>query len=279
VWPTLAAQDMYPFERFTEQAKKTLTLAQEEAERSQNSYIGTEHLLLGLMRQQDTIAAEVLRELGIKVAAVRETIESVLGRKEQIVILQVIPTSRVKRVIEIAFEEAGRRGQHRVEPGHLLAALVIEGDGIAAHVLEDLGATRGKVIDALERKWGVEKTVLRNPPKMRMRPAEVHTVARFRQAQSPRSEAETLHRLLLQPHVSALLLGRGLDVAELADQLSRPPDEVVNLRSHMVSARSELADAAAHQDYERAARMEKRVEMLTARLQRAEADWFEKLRA
>jgi ATP-dependent Clp protease ATP-binding subunit ClpC len=102
---------MYPFERFTEDAKKVLTLAQEEAERAHHSYIGTEHLLLGLLRQPDTTAAEVLRELGIDIDAVRATIASVLGRNERIDIRQIIPTSRVKKVIEIAFEEAVRRGR------------------------------------------------------------------------------------------------------------------------------------------------------------------------
>lgn len=146
---------MYAFERFTEDAKKVLMMAQEEAERAHHSYIGTEHLLLGLMRQPDTTAAEVLRELGVDLDAVRATIASVLGRNERIDIMQIIPTSRVRKVIEVAFEEAMRRGQNCVEPGHMLAAQVIEGEGIAAHVLENLGATRDRVLEALDGKWGV----------------------------------------------------------------------------------------------------------------------------
>jgi ATP-dependent Clp protease ATP-binding subunit ClpC len=111
---------MYPFERFTERAKKVLTLAQEEAERSHHSYIGTEHLLLGL-------------------------------RNERIVIQQIIPTSRVKKVIEISFEEARRMGHNYVGTEHLLLGLLIEGEGIAAHVLEDLGANLEKVRNEIER--------------------------------------------------------------------------------------------------------------------------------
>jgi ATP-dependent Clp protease ATP-binding subunit ClpC len=142
---------LYPFERFTERAKKVLTLAQEEAERSHHSYIGTEHLLLGLLREGEGLAAKVLNSLGVEIGKVRQTIESVLGRNERIIIQQIIPTSRVKKVIEISFEEARRMGHNYVGTEHLLLGLLIEGEGIAAHVLEDLGATLDKVRAEIER--------------------------------------------------------------------------------------------------------------------------------
>ncbi len=142
---------MYPFERFTERAKKVLTLAQEEAERSHHSYIGTEHLLLGLLREGEGLAAKVLNNLGVEIGKVRQTIESVLGRNERIIIQQIIPTSRVKKVIEISFEEARRMGHNYVGTEHLLLGLLIEGEGIAAHVLEDLGANLEKVRGEIER--------------------------------------------------------------------------------------------------------------------------------
>jgi hypothetical protein len=82
---------------------------------------------------------------------VRQTIESVLGRNERIIIQQIIPTSRVKKVIEISFEEARRMGHNSVGTEHLLLGLLIEGDGIAAHVLSDLGATLEKVRPEIER--------------------------------------------------------------------------------------------------------------------------------
>ncbi|HEX4755400.1 MAG TPA: ATP-dependent Clp protease ATP-binding subunit [Candidatus Dormibacteraeota bacterium] len=151
---------MYPFERFTERAKKVLTLAQEEAERSHHSYIGTEHLLLGLLREGEGLAAKVLNNLGVEINKVRSTIESVLGRNERIIIQQIIPTSRVKKVIEISFEEARRMGNNYVGTEHLLLGLLIEGEGIAAHVLEDLGANLEKVrgeIDRLLHESGLEE--------------------------------------------------------------------------------------------------------------------------
>ncbi len=137
---------MYPFERFTESAKNVLTLAQVEAERAHHSYIGTEHLLLGLMAS-DTEARRLLERLGVTVDRARAVIERVLGRNERIIIQQIIPTSRVKKVIELAFGVAQREGSAEVTPEHLLIGLVEEGEGIAAHVLADLGVTREALTD------------------------------------------------------------------------------------------------------------------------------------
>ena len=143
---------MYPFERFTERAKKVLALAQEEAERSHHSYIGTEHVLLGLLREGDGIAAKVLNNLGVEIDKVRQTVESLLGRDKGLFVQQqIIPTSRVKKVIEISFEEARRMGHNYVGSEHLLLGLLTEGEGIAAHVLQDLGANLDKVRAEIER--------------------------------------------------------------------------------------------------------------------------------
>jgi ATP-dependent Clp protease ATP-binding subunit ClpC len=155
---------VYPFERFTERAKKVLALAQEEAEKSHHSYIGTEHVLLGLLREGDGIAAKVLNNLGVEIDKVRQTVESLLGRTEQIIIQQIIPTSRVKKVIEISFEEARRMGHNYVGSEHLLLGLLTEGEGIGAHVLDDLGATVDKVRAEIER-------VLRDSSQEELEPA------------------------------------------------------------------------------------------------------------
>jgi ATP-dependent Clp protease ATP-binding subunit ClpA len=142
---------VYPFEKFTERAKKVLTLAQEEAERSRHSYIGTEHLLLGLLREREGLAGHVLTNLGIDTDMVRQTISAVLGRNERLEFQQIIPTSRVKKVIELSFDEARRLGHNYVGTEHILLGLLIEGEGIAAHVLKDLGATLEKVRAEIER--------------------------------------------------------------------------------------------------------------------------------
>lgn len=150
---------MYTFEHFTEDARRVLKLAQEEAERSHHSYIGTEHLLLGMLRDGEGIAGQTLHDLGVEIAAARDIISHVLGRNERIIIQQIIPTSRVKRVIEIAFEEARRLGSTEVDSGHLLVGMMIEGEGIAVHVLQDLGAPRERIarrVDEVRRLGAVE---------------------------------------------------------------------------------------------------------------------------
>lgn len=97
---------MYPFERFTEQAKESLTRAQGEAERSHRSYIGTEHLLLGLFHVDGAMAPQILADLGVESDHVRAKVKEILGQGgERKAIQQIIPTSRVKKVVEIAFEE------------------------------------------------------------------------------------------------------------------------------------------------------------------------------
>src|SRR5437763_578987 len=167
---------MYPFERFTERAKKVLTLAQEEAERSHHSYIGTEHLLLGLLREGEGLAAKVLNNLGVEINKVRATIESVLGRNERIIIQQIIPTSRVKKVIEISFEEARRMRNNYVGTEHLLLGLLIEGEGIAAHVLEDLGANLEKVRGEIEERLKKILDKIRSSREVVLFTDELHTL-------------------------------------------------------------------------------------------------------
>jgi flavin reductase (DIM6/NTAB) family NADH-FMN oxidoreductase RutF len=147
---------MYPFERFTADSKRVLTLAQEEAEKSGHSYIGTEHLLIGLMRVEGT-SSHVLEGMGIQIDQVRDHIKNVLGRNKRILIQQLIPTSRVKHVIENAFMQARTLGSEYVDTGHLLMGIVLEGEGIAAKVLEDLGATRERVVAEVERVLGTRR--------------------------------------------------------------------------------------------------------------------------
>jgi flavin reductase (DIM6/NTAB) family NADH-FMN oxidoreductase RutF len=100
------------------------------------------------------VAPKVLADLGVNMGAVRKAITSILGASERALSEGIIPTSRVKKVIEIAFEEARRMGHGHVSTGHMLLALVVEGEGIAAHVLKDFGATRDVVRAAVEREMG-----------------------------------------------------------------------------------------------------------------------------
>ena len=135
----------YPFERFTDHAKEQLTIAQREAEQSGHSYIGTEHLLLACYGNAEFLAAKILDQLCVEQAAVRSAIEVAIGAKKAELRKQIIPTARVKKVIEIAFKLSASTGDELVGTHHVLLALAAEGDGIAAHVLKDLGATKGRI--------------------------------------------------------------------------------------------------------------------------------------
>lgn len=137
---------MYPFERFTGGAKATLTRAQEEAAAANRRYIGTEHLALALARD-DGVAGRVLLDLGITYEGIKAQIVAVLVEKPDT--LQIIPTSRVKRVIELAFQEATSAGAEHVGTEHLLAALLVEAEGVAGRVLDELGATLPRVRRAI----------------------------------------------------------------------------------------------------------------------------------
>jgi ATP-dependent Clp protease ATP-binding subunit ClpC len=138
-------QNSSNFDRFTERARKVLTLAQEEAQRFNHNYIGTEHLLLGLVREGDGVAAKVLSNLGVELQKVRSAVEFIIGRGERTVSGEIGLTPRAKKVIELAVDEARRLGHHYIGTEHLLLGLIREGEGIAAGVLESLGVNLEKV--------------------------------------------------------------------------------------------------------------------------------------
>jgi ATP-dependent Clp protease ATP-binding subunit ClpC len=144
---------MYPFERFSEKAKGVLMIAQQEAEHRGQSYIGTEHLLFGVVREETSVGGAALKLLGVESGAVLASVETALETKPEVGIRQIVPTSRVKRVIEHAFDEAQQSGSSVVGTGHLLIGLLLEPDGIAAQVLRAQGVTlesARKAIGSLE---------------------------------------------------------------------------------------------------------------------------------
>ena len=137
--------DMDRFDKFTDRARKVLTLAQDEAQRFNHNYIGTEHLLLGLVREGEGVAARVLENMNVELAKVRTAVEFIIGRGDRPVVGEVGLTPRAKRVIELAIDEARRLGHNYIGTEHLLLGLVREGEGIAAGVLESLGVNLDKV--------------------------------------------------------------------------------------------------------------------------------------
>ncbi len=133
------------FDKFTERARRVLTLAQEEAQRFNHNYIGTEHLLLGLVREGDGVAARVLSNLGVELTKVRSAVEFIIGRGDRQSTGEIGLTPRAKKVIELAVDEARRLSHSYIGTEHLLLGLVREGEGIAAGVLESLGVNLERV--------------------------------------------------------------------------------------------------------------------------------------
>ena len=133
------------FEKFTERARRVLSLAQEEAQRFNHNYIGTEHILLGLVRETDGVAARVLSNLGVELHKVRSAVEFIIGRGERSTPGEIGLTPRAKKVIELAVDEARRLNHHYIGTEHLLIGLMREGEGVAAGVLESLGINLDKI--------------------------------------------------------------------------------------------------------------------------------------
>ncbi len=134
------------FEKFSERARRVLSLAQEEAIRFNHNYIGTEHILLGLVRETEGVAARVLANLSVDLNKVRSAVEFIIGRGERPVSGENIGlTPRAKKVIELAVDEARRMNHHYIGTEHLLIGVMREGEGVAAGVLESLGVSLDKI--------------------------------------------------------------------------------------------------------------------------------------
>ncbi len=147
---------MFPLQRFSDAAKEALRVAHEFAQRAHHSYIGTEHLLLGLLAQEDSVAGEIFRRSGIAADEVHQAIERVLGGNQEVVVRQIVPTSRVKQVIEMSFQEAQRGRDTYVGTQHILLGILREGEGIAAHILSDFGLSLSHVRAEINAVQGVE---------------------------------------------------------------------------------------------------------------------------
>jgi ATP-dependent Clp protease ATP-binding subunit ClpC len=147
---------MSMWEPFTERARRSIVLAQEEAQRLGNNYIGTEHILLGIISEGESLAAKVLETLGVNLAKVRAEVEAIVGRGGQTVQQEMVFTPRAKRVIELAFEEARQLNHNYIGTEHLLLGLIREGEGVAARVLTNLGVDPAKVRQQTTSLLGAE---------------------------------------------------------------------------------------------------------------------------
>jgi hypothetical protein len=160
------------FERFTDRARRVVVLAQEEATGLKHNYIGTEHLLLGLVREREGVASEALESLGISLEAVRSEVEQIIGQGQAAVVGQIPFTPRAKKVLELSLREALQLGHSYIGTEHILLGLIREGEGVAAQVLVKLGGgdlnrVRQQVIQLLSGyargEEAAERRVAREP--------------------------------------------------------------------------------------------------------------------
>jgi ATP-dependent Clp protease ATP-binding subunit ClpC len=133
------------FERFTDRARRVIVCAQEEARALDQNYIGTEHILLGLVREGNGVAVKALESLGVSLGAIRQRVEEIIGRGQHTPSGHIPFTPRAKKVLELSLRESLRLGHHYIGTEHILLGLISEGNGVAAQVLASLGAEHDRV--------------------------------------------------------------------------------------------------------------------------------------
>jgi len=219
------------FERFTDRARRVVVLAQEEARLLNHNFIGTEHLLLGLIREEEGVAAEALASLDIELEAVRERVADKVGRGKQQPGGHIPFTPRAKRVLELALREALQLGHNYIGTEHLLLGLVGEGEGVGAQVLTDLGADLNRV---RERVIGILHG--RAPDLPARQRARLTGLPQRRAAGPAGGEGALVSGLradlaAFQSRLNAIEQQVGPDLASLAETVRRLGEEVRQLRA------------------------------------------------
>ncbi len=236
------------FERFTDRARRVVVLAQEEARMLNHNYIGTEHLLLGLIHEGEGVAAKALESLGVSLEAVRQQVEEIIGQGQQAPSGHIPFTPRAKKVLELSLRESRQLGHDHIGTEHLLLGLLCEGEGVAAQVLVRLGAdlnrVRHQVIGLLHARRGEEPAGSAAGGRERRLPPEI--AARLDAIDSRLAAVEQR-------------AGAGPDTLELDQQI----EQVLRDRHAAVDA----------QDYERAASLRDREKDLLAQKASAWQQW------
>jgi len=242
------------FERFTDRARRVVVLAQEEARPLNHGYVGTEHILLGLIREGEGVAAKALESLGISLAAVRQQVEEIIGQGQQAPTGEIPFTPRAKKVLELALREARQLGHNYIGTEHILLGLIREGEGVAAQVLVRLGAdlnrVRQQVIQLLHGYQGKEAEAAGVGPPGRAGP------------QDRRLVSQLLDRVAaMESRLSAIeqRVGTGPDTRELEQQIDQ--------------ARRDRDAAVSAQDYENAAVLRDGEKQLAAEKAALQEQW------
>jgi hypothetical protein len=218
------------FERFTERARQVVVLAQDEARALRHNYIGTEHLLLGLLREEEGVAARALGELDVSLEEVRARVAQIIGMGDELATGQIPFTPRAKRVLELALREALSLGHNYIGTEHILLGLAREGDGVAMRILLDFDADaakiRGAVIRALSHAPATPDPITLLHPDLR------EEVERVRAQKEEATQAQEFERAasLRTRERNLLRLGKQGKVEAFWEEAKRPLPEV-QLRS------------------------------------------------
>jgi methylenetetrahydrofolate dehydrogenase (NADP+)/methenyltetrahydrofolate cyclohydrolase len=197
------------FDKFTERARRVLALAQEEALRFNHNYIGTEHFLLGLIREGEGVAAQALAHMGVELNKARAAVEFVIERGDRTVMGEIGLTPRAKKIIELSVDEARRMGHHYIGTEHLLLGMVREGEGVAAGVLESLGVSLDQARQEVGLILGGTAVRPASGESVRLQPAVVidgkAIAAEVREEAKQR--ADKLHERGITPGLALVLAG------------------------------------------------------------------------
>ncbi len=272
------------FERFTDRARRVVVLAQEEARMLNHNYIGTEHILLGLIHEGEGVAAKALESLGISLEAVRSQVEEIIGQGQAAPTGHIPFTPRAKKVLELSLREALQLGHTYIGTEHILLGLIREGEGVAAQVLQKLGAdlnrVRQTVIQLLSGYTGTlpSETIERPEGEALLQLVErgrrVEFLARLlaEALDDPTVTPEViLHGLVVRPDRLGILEAWAADQAVLREQIEQArlhPSEpsaagevgavdqrLADLRVRVADVRAKKEEAIDAQDFRRAAEL------------------------
>jgi len=211
------------FERFTERARQVVVLAQDEARVLRHNYIGTEHLLLGLLREEEGLAARVLESLDVSLEEVRFQVERIIGLGDEVTTGQIPFTPRGKKVLELALREALSIGHNYIGTEHILLGLVREGEGVGMRILLDLDADEDKIRNEIVRMLAGPASGV--PPSVApLAPDLVAEIERVRTEKEAALEAQDFGKAasLRTRERNLLRLGRDGDVEGFWEEAQRP---------------------------------------------------------
>jgi ClpA/ClpB-like protein/UvrB/UvrC motif-containing protein len=236
------------FERFTDRARRVIVLAQEEARMLSHNYIGTEHILLGLLHEGEGVAAKALESLGISLDAVRQQVEEIIGQGQQAPSGHIPFTPRAKKVLELTRREADQLGHNYIGTEHILLGLIREGDGVAAQVLVTLGADLNRV-----RRQVIQ--LLHGHP-----------------AEEPVSARSAALNLRVSPAVQTRLQAVEQRLAAIEQRVGTGPD-TSDLDEQIAQVCRQKESATDAQDYEQAAALRNREKELLASKAARQEQW------